>query len=609
MTFLKYLYSVALCSTIAASVVRAQDVSFTATVQEKTVAADQQFRLEFVATASGNVNPKNLKLPDLGKFLILSGPNQSTSMQIINGSISSTISYSYILQARNVGKAVIGPASIEIGGREYYSEPIEMTITKPNGNAKPQASSHGTEDVNIGDNLFLRASVDRSTVYQGEQITITYKIYSRLTITNYSINKLPTMTGFWGEDFDMPQQINLTNETVNGKQYRVGTLKKTALFPTQSGTLEINPMEITCQVQVQQRRRSDDFFDQFFNDPFMGNAQTRNVEVKSSSLKIRVLPLPNRNVPQSFRGAVGKFSLNVDFNKRTVKTNEPLSIKATISGTGNIKILEAPVLNLPQDFEKYEPKVTENIERNTEKISGTKSFEWLIVPRYPGEKRIPPLEFTYYDISQRRYVTLHSNEYNVLVEKGSAEAVTSSSGLTKEDVKLLNEDIRFIKTTPGEFIRKNEEIISPVLFAVISGIPLIAFLGLLFYKRKEVLDSADIVKFRSRRALKLAEKRLKDAKALLALQKGDEYYAEISRAMWQYISDKLTIDRAELSVDIVTLKLQEKNISSELIEQIKNCLETCEFARFAPDSSSQEEKKKLYSVASSTIIAAEKELV
>ncbi|MBW7887173.1 MAG: protein BatD [Bacteroidetes bacterium] len=589
----------------------AQDINFTASVEDRTVSVDQQFRLELVVTASGNINPKNLKVPDLNKnFLILSGPNQSTSMQIINGAMSSTVSYTYILQARNTGKAVIGSASIEISGKEFTTAPIEMTISNAGGKARQQqtTASNG-EKVNIGDNLFLRATVDRARVYQGEQITITYKIYTRLRITNYSINKLPTMTGFWGEDFSMPPQISLSNETINGKQYQVGILKKTALFPTQNGKLEINPMEITCQVQVQRQRRSDDIFDQFFNDPFFGAAQTTNIDIKSSSIHIDVLPLPAHNIPPSFKGAVGKFALTIDLNKRTVKTNEPLTLKATISGAGNVKVLEAPNLSLPQDFEKYEPKVSENIDRSGEKISGTKTFEWLIVPRYPGEKRIPPVEFTYFDAAQRRYITLRSNEYNVMVEKGSAEASSAVSGLTKEDVKLLNEDIRFIKTEPGKFLQRDEEIVSPVLFGIISGIPLIAFLSLLFYKRKEVLDSADVVKFRSRRALKLAEKRLKDARLLLSSQQGDAYYTEISRAMWQYVSDKLAIDRAELSIDNVTQKLQEKNISPELLLQIKECLELCEFARFAPGSSSVEEKKKLYGIASNTIIAAEKELV
>ncbi len=580
----------------------AQDFQFSASVDNNTVATDQQFTLELTLTSSGG---NNLKLPDLSKFLILSGPNQSTSMQIINGSVSSSQTLSYILQPREAGKFTIGSATIEAGGKEYSTQPIEITVTKGSGHPSQQSQNTPPSDAaQIGDNLLLRASVDRSRVYQGEQITVSYKLYTRVNIVNLGVEKMPAMTGFWGEDLPVSRQINFTNETVNGKQYRVGIVKKTALFPTQSGTLELSPMELTCQVQIQRRGRSGNFFDQFFND-----AQTVNVPVKSSSVKITVLPLPSNNVPASFKGAVGKFSLNASLTKRNAKTNEPISLKATVSGTGNVKVLEAPLLALPQDFEKYDPKITEDISRNGAAISGSKSFEWLIVPRYPGQKIIPALEFSYFDVDQKRYITLHTNEFNLLVEKGNAEAPSVASGLSKEDVKLLNQDIRFIKTESGKYRLHNEELVSPGLFTVITLLPLTAFIGLLFYKRKEVLESADVVKFRSRRALKLAAKRLKDANALLASNNAEAFYTEISRALWQYVSDKLSIDRAELSVDIVTQKLLEKNIPEEFITRLKLCLETCEFARFAPASSSSEEKKKMYETASSIIIAAEKELL
>lgn len=590
------------------SVLFAQDVNFTAGVDKNPVAADEQFTLEFTVTTSG-ASPRNFKTPDLSKFLVLSGPNQSTSMQIINGSVSSSQSFSYILQAREAGKFSIGSATIDVGGNQYRSNPIEVTVSKASGRKQQQqAQADQGSAVDVGDNIFLRAVVDRSRVYQGEQITVTYKIYTRARIVNYSINKLPTMTGFWGEDLQLPQQVSLTNEMVNGKQYQVGILKKMALFPTQSGSLDINPMELTCQVQVQTRRRSNDIFDQFFNDPFFG-AQTANVPLKSDPVKVTVLPLPQNPVPESFQGAVGKFTLNASLNKRRSKTNEPISLKATISGSGNIKILEAPKLHLPSDFEQYDPKVKEEIERNGASISGSKTFEWLIVPRYPGEKKIPAMEFSYFDVGQRRYVTLRTNEFNVLVDKGSAEAPQNASGLSKEDVKLLNQDIRFIKTDAGSFLKRDTELFDPVAAVTMTVIPLLAFLGLLFYRQKALSEMSDVVSFRSRKALKIAAKKLANAKLLLNANKPELFYAEVSTAMWQYVSDKLAIDRAELSIDNVTQTLQQKNVSSDLTQKIKELLEACEFARFAPGSSSQEEKNKMYEMASSIIVAAERELV
>ena len=591
------------------SVSLAQDVSFNATVDKNPVAADEQFTLEFTVTTSG-ATARNFKAPDLSKFLILSGPNQSTSMQIINGAVSSSQSYSYTLQARGEGKFSIGPAVIEAGGNQYRSNAVEVTVTKATGQRKQQAQQQQqNQTVEVGDNLFLRAEVNRSRIYQGEQITVTYKIYTRVRIVNYSISKLPTMTGFWGEDLDVPQQVSLSNEVIDGKQYQVGVLKKMALFPTQHGILEINPMELTCQVQVQQRRRSNDIFDQFFNDPFFGMSQTANVSVKSKPVTVTVLPLPQTNVPESFHGAVGKFNLRGELNKRRAKTNEPITLKATVSGTGNVKILEAPRLKLPSDFEQYDPKISENIQRSSGTINGNKTFEWLIVPRYPGEKKIPALEFTYFDISQKRYITLRTNEFNVLVEKGSAEAPQVAAGLTKEDIKLLNQDIRFIKTEPGDFRKKDEELINPTTAALITLLPLAAFIGLLVYRQKELSDMADVVSFRSRKAIKIAARKLENARMLLHTKKTEEFYAEISTALWQYVSDKLAIDRAELSVDNVTQKLDEKKVSDELTRRIKECLEACEFARFANSSSSQQEKNKMYDMASKIIVAAERELV
>ncbi len=591
----------------------AGDVSFTASADKTTIALGEQFNLQFTLSGAGTSSGTNFQLPDLSKFLILSGPNQSTSMQFINGSVSSSVSYGYVLQARETGKFTIGAASIEAGGKKYSTQPLTITVVKGSAQQKQSAANGAAQtpdnSVHIGDNLFLRAEVDRTHVYQGEQITVTFKVFTRVRITNYTINKLPNMIGFWSEDIAIPQQVNLVNETYKGKQYQVGVLKKTALFPTQPGTLEINPLEIICQVQVQQRRSNGkDWFDQFFNDPFFNSVQTSNVTITSEPVKVTVLPLPKNDAPRDFQGAVGKFSMDVALSKKNVKTNEPLSLKATISGTGNIKILEAPGLEVPNDFEKYDPKVTDNIDRTGPAIHGSKTFEWLLVPRYPGEKHIPPVDFSYFDPSQRKYVSLHSNPIDITVEKGSAEPEQFTGTISKEDVKLLNEDIRFIKTDPMAFHRRGEETLSSATVAVITVLPLLAFIGIVAFRQKSIRDSADVVSFRARKAMKVATKRLQQAKTLLTANNAEEFYTETSRALWQYVADKLSIDRAELSIDTVTQQLSEKNISPELVGRIKECLEICEFARFAPASASEEEKKKMYDLASEVIVATEKEL-
>jgi hypothetical protein len=400
----------------------------------------------------------------------------------------------------------------------------------------------------------------------------------------------------------------LTNETVNGKQYQAGLLKKVALFPTQSGTLEINPLEIVCQVQIQNRKRSNDFFDQFFNDPFFNNVATSNISIKSPPVKISVLPLPKTDVPASFKGAVGKFSLNAGVSSSTVKTNEPLSLKATIGGSGNIKILEAPNLELSNDFEKYDPKVNETIDRSSNVVNGSKTFEWLLVPRYPGQKRIPPLEFSYFDPSKGKYVALKSAAIELTVEKGSAEAPQIVNGISKEDVKLLSQDIRFIKTNSSSFRRKGGDVIPLSTLAIITVLPLLAFVGLAAYRQKTLKELSDVASFRSRKAMKTASKRLKEAKVLMSSESAEAFYAEISRALWAYVSDKLSIDRAELSIENVMKQLEGKPISQDVVARLKECLEACEFARYAPASSRQDEKSKIYEMASNVIISTEKEL-
>lgn len=594
---------------LASSFAWGQDVSFQASVDKNPVAADERFTLEFSVTTSG-ASARNFKTPDLSKFLVLSGPNQSTSMQIINGSVSSSQTFSYVLQPRETGKIIIGAATIEVGNSQYKSNPIELSVSKASAqSAQRQAQPQQDQTVDVGDNLFLRATIDRSRIVQGEQATVTYKLYNRLNIVDFPNFKEPRFTGFWAEDLTEQRAIQWVYEVVDGKQYKVGIIKKVALFPTQSGTLTIDPVELTCRVVVQSKRKSNDIFDQFFNDPFFGATQTASVTLKSQPLKVSVLSLPHENVPQSFQGAVGKFSLRSELNKRRAKTNEPLTLKAVVSGTGNVKILEAPKLQLPSDFEQYDPKISENIQRSSGTINGTKTFEWLIVPRYPGEKKIPGLEFSYFDVAQRRFVTLRTNEFNVLVDKGSAEAPQLAGGLSREDVKLLNQDIRFIKTTAGSFRKINDELLNTTAAVIWTMIPLVAFIGLLVYRQKELTEMADVVSFRSRKAIKIASKRLHSAKALLATNKGEEFYAEVSSALWQYVSDKLALDRAELSVDNVTMKLEEKKISNELTTRIKECLEACEFARFAPGSSSKEGKSNMYDMASSIIVAAERELV
>jgi hypothetical protein len=594
----------------------AQEATLDASVDKNPVALDDQFTLIFELKNAGMSGGKNLKLPSLERFHVLAGPSTSSNMQWINGQVSSSVTYTYVLRAKDVGKFTIGAASIEAGGATVSSSPVAIEVVK--GSPRPKQSAQGGQpgasaDVNqqLADNIFLRASIDKSRVMQGEQVNLVYRIYTRVQVQNYNLTKAPTMTGFWSEDADLPKQVQLTNEVVNGKQYQVGVIKRSALFPTQSGTLEIGPMEIQMLVTV--RRRSLDPFDAFFGDPF---GQQIEYTVKSDPVRIKVDPLP-AGAPSSFKGAVGKFSITSVVDKQTTKTNEPLSYKVKISGTGNIKVLESPTIEVPTDFEQYTPKVSDNINRRDARISGTKTFEYVLIPRYPGVKSIKPVEFSYFDLGKKEYVTLHSPEIKVNVEQGAAGATPFVSSSPREDVQLLSQDIRFIKIARPTFTKQGEYLHTSGAFIAALLLPLAGLAGAFVYSRQRQAVMSDMVGYRNRQALKVAKKGLRNAEAMLArTQKGIDtsseskvvFYSETARSIWKYLGDKLNIQQADISIDAVVSELTRRSVGAETSASLKSLLESCEMARFAPTSLSAETMKQTYAHASTIIVEIERTL-
>ena len=412
--------------------------NFTASVDRNPVGVGEQFTLTL--SVDGATSVGDLKLPVMTNFLVLSGPNQSTNMQWINGQVTQSVTFTYILQPRDAGKYTIGSASVNVGGKNLQTKPIPIEVIQGAPQQKQQQQKSGQQqsvEQQIGDNLFLRAVVDRAKVYQGEQVTVTWKVYTRVNIVNYTLSKQASIPNAWTEDLEIAQQVSLTREVYEGKQWNVGTLKKLALFPTSSGTLEINPLEVECIVQVQMKRQSNNPFDNFFNDPFFGNVQNVNHKIASQKIKLEVLPLPS-NPPASFVGNVGTFKMDAKITKDNVNTNEAVSLKIKISGTGNVKLIESPNVVLPNDFQKFDPKISEDINRKNEIISGTKSFEYVMIPRYPGKKKIDAVEFSYFDTKKKEYVTLRSQDFilNVTGIAADQQSGGNISSLSKENVAL-----------------------------------------------------------------------------------------------------------------------------------------------------------------------------
>ncbi|MGE5398939.1 MAG: BatD family protein [Ignavibacteriales bacterium] len=585
--------------------------SFTASVNSTTVSQGDPFQISFQFSGDELNSLKNFKAPDFRNFRVLSGPNQGTSMQVVNGAVSASLTFLYYLQGDNAGGFTIGSASIEFKGRTYRTEPIRITVTKGQANprSKQQNQPSSSAAQNIGDNVFIRAIADRQKVLKGEQVTITYKLYTRMDISSPQVSKLPSYQGFWAEELDGSRTINFTTEVVNGKQYHVGVLKKAALFPTQTGQLSVTPFELKIPVIVPKQRRRGDIFDEFFNDPFFNQGQTVEYNAKSNVLKIDVMPLPQANVPASFHGAVGEFDFKASLDKNSTRTNDPVTLKLNISGTGNISLLEVPEIKLPAGVEKYEPKTSDQVNRSGNSISGQKSVEYLIVPRVQGKKEIPPVEFSYYSPRQKRYVTITSQAFQINVEKGEGSNDQNIAGFNKEDVRLLGEDIRFIKTNTGDLTHDGGFFINSIGFWAAAIFPLVLLSGAVVWKKRNDRLNGNVQLLRYTRAEKMARNRLKTAKKSMESNNQKDFYSDISLALFGYLEDKLHIPKASFTLDNAIMKLQNSNVPEETVDRVKQAIDHCEFARFAPMSNGSVAMKEMYEQAVQIIVELEKNKV
>lgn len=565
----------------------AAEITFIASVNKNPISTNEQFSITFTLNTQGS----NFQAPTFRDFNVLSGPNQSTSMQFINGNMSQSVSYTYYLTANNEGTFRIEPATVNVNGGKVKSNTLTINVVKGQKAQSGTQQQKSNDDAGIGSNsVFLRVSVNKSSVYRGEALLATYKLYTKVNLVNYSIDKLPALNGFWSQELKMPQQLELTTENYNGEMYRVGIVKKVLLFPQQSGTLTIEPMEGSCVARIQtQRKRSnnpfDIFNDPFFNDPFFGSAQDVKVNVKSLPVKITVKDLPQEN-DNAFKGAVGTFNLQATTDNDKVKANDAINLKIKISGKGNLKLIDAPEVEVPTDFEKYDPKVSDNTTTSESGVSGSKTFEYLLIPRHEGEYTIDPIKFTYFDLDKKQYVRLHSSEFKITVKGISGDASAAQSVATsqnKTDIKLLGKDISFIKT--GKLITK------PATTFYLSGfyylliaIPFLALIILIFYIRKRNKLAGDAEYMRSSRATKMAHKRLSVAKKMIDTKKDDSFYEEISKALYGYASDKLNINFSEMTKENLRQKLIARNIPDALTERIITTIDLCELARYSPQT-------------------------
>ena len=579
--------------------------SFKASVDKTTITQNTQFQVYFSFDGEDINKVRNFSPPNFAGLRTLSGPNQSSNMTFINGKVSASLTYSYILVGTDIGDITIGSASVEYEGKRIQTEPIKITIVKGNPSAaNNQSSNDDVSQEELAKNVFIRAIADKRNVYQGEQVTVEYKLYTKLNIASPQISKLPSYNGFWSEELEPIRNINFNIEMYEGERFRVATLKKVALFPTKSGELEVTPFELTIPVLIKRRTNQKSLFDEFFNDSFFGRTETIEFQAKSNKLKINSKALPSSNVPASFKGAVGEFDFKATMSAENVKMNDPVNLKIQITGTGNIKLLDVPKFVIPTGFEQYEPKTNESLS-NKNIISGTKNFEYLLVPRVAGERKIGPIEFSYFSPTKGRYITQTSPEFILNIERVEGFTDNNTIGFSKEDVKLLNEDIRFIKTSNYELERIEDYKLLGNWFWIAVIIPSIFLIVLIIVKNKQEKLSANIDLLRYQKAEKQARKRLKEAKK--ALEKSDMFifYNEISKALYGYLQDKLGISQSEFTIDLAVSKLRTKNVNEELVSTIKEISDKCEFARFAPKKDTSDELNSFYEKVVSAIVKVE----
>lgn len=567
----------------------AEDVSFTAQAPQAVVKGDQ-FRISFKVNAGGG---KEFRAPDMKSLSVLSGPSLSTfsSAQTINGKMTSstTVTYTYVVIAEEEGDIKLDGATIKVDGKQYTSNSLTIKVLPPDQNqaGQGQGSSRSTQQQSSGqgtasagaDDLFMLATVDKTTAYEQEAILLTFKIYAAPSVNLTSMsNKMPDLKNFHVQEVELPTQKEFQLEHYNGRNYQTMVWMQYLLFPQHSGELEIPATPFEGVVAQRVARSSNDVFDMFFNSD-------RYVETKrdltTRPIKINVKTLPQGKT-KSFYGGVGDFSVSSTISSTDVTANDAVTLRVILSGTGNLKLVKTPEISFPQDFDIYDPKVENKYTIKGGRQTGNKVYEYLVIPRHSGQYTIPAVEFQFFDPKSGSYKTVKTDEYTLNVAKGQGgESQTSVSYVNKEDLKFVGQDVRF-HATPTALKSDSSQFFGSLVFWLLMVLPLIILLVVLAVSRKRIADNANSAKVRVKKASSVATKRLKVARKLLMDNRKNEFYEEMMRALYGYFGDKLSIPVANLSKDNIEDELKRRNVTAEHITQVIELLDDCEFARYAP---------------------------
>ena len=555
------------------------------------VAADEQFNVTFII--EGEDKSSDFAWEPGEDFQLLWGPQQgrSTSVQIINGKTTKSVqtTYSYVLRPVKTGKFTLARASAKVKGQDIYSQPTTIEVVASGSSSSSsgsQSSSQGSSQsarqsqsgVVQDDDIFLVMNLSRSDVVVGEPITATIKLYQRVNIAGFESASFPTFNGFWSQELEAPTNIEFSRETYDGQIYNSALLRKFILIPQQQGAVKIDPAELICLVNVRVSSAGTSIFDGFFDD-----YRTVRKKVSSKPVTVNVKPLP-AGAPASFGGGVGEFAISAKLSKDTLKTHEAASLLVTVSGRGNVSLLETPKVNFPPDMEVYDTKISDRIDKGG--LAGSKVYEFPFIPRSHGDFIIEPIKYSYYDVSKKMYVTLDTPAIPVTVERGNESDAGGVviSGSQPKDVRNLASDIRFINTKAPGLSAKGKFLVGSGAFWIILVLIAVAAAACWFSLRKLAARRADVVGTKNRKATKMALKRLQLANTFLKQNLYTAFYEELHKALLGFISDKLNIPVAELSRDRIAESLKEGNVEESSVDTFISILDACEFARYAPDA-------------------------
>ena len=579
------------------SVYAAEKVTFEAN-SPLTVAVGEAFRVEFALNAKPDGD--TFKAPSFEGFDVLAGPaiSQGSSVQIVNGSMTKSVSYTYtfVLLPQAAGNVTIGAAEVKVDGSSYRTRPLPIEIVNEGEGSRAQQQQGGSNRADdtqadaqsrIGkDDILLRAVVSRSSVYKNEPLHVAFKLYTRVPYVNIVPESAPSFNGFWSQDLSDPNSARVGRETYAGKVYETRVLYDYLLYPQQVGSLTIDPVDMTVVAQVVvQSRHADPFFGggrEVFNVP-------RKVQSQRATVQVKALPA---GAPASFSGAVGNFTMDTQFPSERIAANSGATVTVKISGTGNLTFVQAPKLPLPTSFEQYNVKTTESINTSSSGISGYRQFEYPFIARAEGTYDLEPIEFTFFDPQRMQYVTLKSKPLTLEITPdtrggGGDAVVMQGRGMSKEEVKMLGQDIRFVKLGGAQLRSERVPFIFSAAYWILLVGVLVLFAMIYIALRRQIRESQNIALVRGKRANKVAVQRFRAAKRYMEEQNRHAFYEEMLRALWGYMSDKFNIPVANLTKENVREELHKRGVSSEDSQRFTAIITQCDEAQYSPVESAR----------------------